>query len=343
MKNIIILVAFIFTSAFIYKPPAALASTPASAENNLNTIYEMISKEYFSNKSLCNESPKLLPEQAAEVMFNKAHELAVQQKYCQAADIYYAIRIHYPIKPYYMQATMKMLEAYFTAGDYVLVMNTANYLLEGNLNEKKHAGEVRGTLIEEDVHFLIVRSVYNKMKQVTYKANQEWTEYALGIKGDQTDKYISNLSIESFIQKFPDSNNSVLAKKWLQEARNQLAKHNVYIGHTYFERRNYVAALSRYNIVNQWGVSVEPFGESMYYSISALHELSYEILDPKLMNDRAIRELAHLKENETIDRKSLSEKTIKKANDLAVLLQKALPESSWAIRSKSISRQTFTF
>lgn len=334
MKKIIALGITALISTLVYKTSSA--SSSVSTENNLNRIFELVSKEFFSKKSLCNESPKHLPEEPVEVMFKKAQELSAKNNHCKAADIYYEIRRHYPIKPHYMEATKQLLSSYFAAGDYGLLINTANFLIEGNLNETKHGGELKGTALEEEARFLIIRSVYVQMKEAGSKGNQEWTEYALGIKGNLEDKYMQNLGFDNFIDKYPKSNLTQIVSQWRADASNQLAYHYLNVGHLYFKRGDYVAALGRYDLINRWGISVEAFGESMYHSISALNELSYEILDPKLMNERSIKELARLKDTQQIDRNLLSQRTRLKALELSEILEKSLPNSSWTLRAKSI-------
>lgn len=69
------------------------------------------------------------------------------------------------------------------------------------------------------------------------------------IDRDQTDTVKAKLQFEALIARFPQSRFARLAEKMLRDCNKRLAEREFYVGWFYFKRKNYKAALGRFEVV----------------------------------------------------------------------------------------------
>ena len=69
------------------------------------------------------------------------------------------------------------------------------------------------------------------------------------IDRDQTETKKARKEFERLIARFPSSKFSFMAEKMLRECKQKLAEHEFYVGHFYFKRKQYKAALKRFELI----------------------------------------------------------------------------------------------
>jgi outer membrane protein assembly factor BamD len=69
------------------------------------------------------------------------------------------------------------------------------------------------------------------------------------IDRDQTETRKAIKEFERLIARFPASKFSLMAEKMLRECKKNLGEHEFYVGHFYFKRKQYKAALKRFEAV----------------------------------------------------------------------------------------------
>ena len=73
----------------------------------------------------------------------------------------------------------------------------------------------------------------------------------LGIDRDQTETRRARDAFEKLISRFPSSKFSFMAEKKLRDTRKRIGEHEFYVGQFYFNRKNYEAALRRFEVVSK--------------------------------------------------------------------------------------------
>ncbi|MGH7885981.1 MAG: outer membrane protein assembly factor BamD [Thermodesulfobacteriota bacterium] len=135
------------------------------------------------------------------------------------------IQIRYTFSPYATLAEVRTGDAYFKQEEYSLA-------------------------VSEYTEFIKLHPTHSEIEHATYYIAES---YYLLRRGKDRDYGKPILAIEwftKFIQQFPDSTERVEeAKKKIIECRNILAKREIYIGKFYQKRKNYEAAIKRYNNV----------------------------------------------------------------------------------------------
>lgn len=292
-------------------------SSAAKAES----IFSRIVKD-FVGPELCPVEIKHLPDMKVEVLYNRGVELRKKGKFCDAAQYFSEARFQYPDNSeYYKKSWLQLIETYMDQKDFVLGINEANLFLD----QRKGAAET------EYVHYLIVKAVYTQMKDAGSKLSQEWTQYALDINPmqSQSNPFLRNLSFQSFIKSYPDSQRTAEVQGWLVQARNQYCASFIEIGRYYHSRGEYVAAIMRYSVILQWGAQISHFPEAMYEMIRSQKALAKAILNPKQISDKRLREIMRVKDDEAIDRQILSDETMNEAKKLLDLMQQNLADNAW--------------
>ena len=69
------------------------------------------------------------------------------------------------------------------------------------------------------------------------------------IDRDQTETKKARKEFERLIARFPSSKFSFMAEKMLRDCKQRLGEHEFYVGHFYFKREKYKAALKRFEII----------------------------------------------------------------------------------------------
>jgi len=71
------------------------------------------------------------------------------------------------------------------------------------------------------------------------------------IDRDQTEAIKARKEFEKLMARFPSSKFSFMAEKMLRECKNNLGEHEFYVGHFYFKRKQYKAALKRFETITR--------------------------------------------------------------------------------------------
>lgn len=117
-----------------------------------------------------------------------------------------------------------------------------------------------------DSHFSIkeypeAARVYNEF--IFLHPNNEYLPYAMyqlglchynqlqEIDRDQTETLKAKIQFESLITRFPESKFSFLAQKHLKESNKRLAEREFYVGLYYFDRKNFQAAIKRFELIKR--------------------------------------------------------------------------------------------
>lgn len=295
-----------------------------------DTTYNRIKKDglfrFLVADGLCPVIPEDVKEDSAENLLAKGDELMQRKRHCKAAQYYYKTLMRWPVIPYYKTAWIKLIKSYVAAEDYILAINEANDLLS----------QMPGIEEFEEIHYLIMKSVYLKMKEADVDTYQEWTYYALGISSDQnkSNPYFQNIMFSSFLEKYPNSDRAAEINQWKIDARNQLNYYHLRIGQQYYHDHQFKAALMRYSFVLKYGITVAPFAETMYECVRTSYDFAKNILIPRNIPDERLAELMQLPEGSPVNRAKVSEATRNQALNFLAQMEKNLPDNEWTLLAR---------
>jgi outer membrane protein assembly factor BamD len=68
---------------------------------------------------------------------------------------------------------------------------------------------------------------------------------------DQTETIRARKEFEKLIARFPSSKFSFMAEKMLRECKKNLGEHEFYVGHFYFKKKEYKAAMKRFETITR--------------------------------------------------------------------------------------------
>ena len=102
---------------------------------------------------------------------------------------------------------------------------------------------------------------------------------------------------------------------------------------------DYPAAFVKYNVILQWGPTVNVFGEALFEMIKYHLELAWIVSDKALLNDYKLNQFLK-RDLQTIsslaERKSLSEKTRAQALKYIEQMKVNLPGSPWTQKAMDL-------
>lgn len=145
-------------------------------------------------------------------------------KYKRAISQFTRLREVYPLSQYAILAEMGIADSHFSSGDYLMA--------EANYRE-----------------FMTMRPTNENIPYVMYQIAMCNYNQMLGVDRDQMRTRMAKADFESLIARFPSSRFSFMAEQKLRDCKKRLGEHEFYVGHFYFKRGEYEAALRRFETI----------------------------------------------------------------------------------------------
>lgn len=147
-------------------------------------------------------------------------------RYKKAITQFTRLREEYPLSQYAILAEMGIADSHYSAKDYLMA--------EANYRE-----------------FMAMRPTNENIPYVMYQIGMCSYNQMLGVDRDQTRTRMAKADFENLLARFPGSRFSFMAEQKLRECLKRLGEHEFYVGHFYFKRGEYEAALRRFETIQQ--------------------------------------------------------------------------------------------
>lgn len=282
----------------------------------------------------CPDTPEplsILDDQKTEdMLFVKAQNERHGYNKCKAAQYYWELILRYPGGKHYKEAYRNFIENYISAKDYLLAMNEANIYIDNNKGEND----------SEYIHMLLIQAVHlqiNEPRNTTPKKT-EFLTYALGANMSQVqdNPYLMNLKYKSFLDKYPNSVYVPYVTSLLNDARQEFGKILLQEASASVVKFEYPQAISKYNMILQWGPILNIFPEAIYRMIEVNLEFSWILNDPKLLPDYKVLKFLGKEPTDKItleERKELAHDTFQQALNYLEQMKKNLPSDPWTSKA----------
>jgi outer membrane protein assembly factor BamD len=163
---------------------------------------------------------------APESLYQKGQQYYLKGKYKKSIEAFQKLREEYPLSKYTISAEMGIADSYFSTGDYISAESYYN-------------------------DFVDFHPTNENLPYVMYQIGLCHYSQMLGIDRDQTETRRAKDAFEKLISRFPSSKFSFMAEKKLRDTRKRIGEHEFYVGQFYFNRKNYEAALRRFEVVSK--------------------------------------------------------------------------------------------
>jgi outer membrane protein assembly factor BamD len=178
-------------------------------------------KNMFGFGSKADPLASLNPEEAAASLAIQAQEELDADDYADAAKLYQQLKDQYPYSRYAVLAELRLGDAYFLDGKYI---------------------EADGAYKT----FVDMRPDNDAIPYALYQQGMCNYMTINGVDHDQTPAILTIQILGNLVETYPDSKYASMAKARIAEAQNSLAGHEFYIGEFYYNRKDYRAAMNRF-------------------------------------------------------------------------------------------------
>ncbi len=208
-------------------------------------------------------SDKDLGEDAPQVLAADAQERMDADDYKDAANLWQQLKDQYPYSKYAVVAELKLGDAQYLQGKYVEALGSYEDF------ERLHP--------ENDA--------------VPYAIYQQGMCYYMrmhGIDRDQTPTIQTIQTMARLLEMYPDSQYAAMAQARIAEAQNNLAGHEFYVGEFYYKRKDYAAAMNRFQ------------GLIQYYPDSGYHQraLNYIAQYKQLVAEGQVEDMINVRDSQ---------------------------------------------
>ena len=188
------------------------------------------------------------PPKNAEYYFQEGETFLEKGLYDDAIKSWEKVRDSFYSPELTMLAELKMAETYYTAERYPEAASAYSDFL------KQYPGEQRNGA-------------------ATYWLGMSYYRQILAIDRDQTNTRNALNVFQDLLRSFPDEREESEIRPLIQQCRNQLAAHEVYVGRFYLRTKHYQSAIKRLTEVIQQYPDYPQLEEAYFYLLSAYLKL----------------------------------------------------------------------
>ncbi len=219
------------------------------------------------------------PERARatpESLYQRSLQLYKNGRYDKAAQSFQRVKEEYPLHPMAILAELGVADSQFSDKSYADA--------ELSYNE-----------------FINLHPTNENLPYAMYQLGMCHYNQMLTIDRDQGETKKATKEFERLIARFPSSKFAFMGEKMLRECRQRLAEYEFYVGHFYYKRQLYKAALGRFEMLAK-----------NYANLGLDHKISYFIDETK----------KRLAEEEIQKEKEKKEKEIKESKEKGKIVKK---------------------
>ena len=181
-----------------------------------------------------SSSTKEEPEQSADALIQDGLDAYQLKKYERATEAFQKLKDRFPYSQYAVLAELKLADSYYLNKDYELAATSYKEF------EKMHP-------TNEVIAYVVFMQGMSYFKQMPT------------IDRDQSKALLAVQEFDRFIKGHPQSEYVTQAKINREEAQKNVVAHEFYIGEFYLKKRDYRAALGRFEgIINQYPQTPHP-------------------------------------------------------------------------------------
>jgi len=187
---------------------------------------------------------------AAELM-SEGTERMERGSYEAAAEAFQKLKERYPYSQYAILAELKMADALYKKKEYDAAFDAYDEF------ERLHPKN-------KDISYVIYQKGMCHFKQITT------------IDRDQTHTLKANEEFERLVKRFPREEYAHKARRNIRKCLIYLAEHELYVGHYYYKKGNYQAAMERYTSIIKSYPDMGQYNEALDYISRCKEKLSRE-------------------------------------------------------------------
>jgi len=161
-----------------------------------------------------------------ESMYQRGYEAYQDGYYKKAIEHFQRLRDEYPLSKLALLAELGIADSHFSDEEY---------------------GEAEMAYND----FINLHPTNENLPYAMYQLGMCHYKQMYSIDQDQTETIKARKEFERLIARFPNSKFSVMAEKVLRECKQMLGEHEFYVGQFYFKRKQYKAALKRFEIIER--------------------------------------------------------------------------------------------
>ncbi len=190
-----------------------------------NTIVILVVSAVFSLsgcglwKDLWERGERAKP--TPEGLYQRGYEAYQDGRYKKAIESFQRVRDEYPLSNMAILAELGIADSHFSDENY---------------------GEAELAYTD----FINLHPTNDNLPYAMYQLGMCHYNQMYSIDRDQTETIKARKEFETLIARFPGSKFSFMAEKMLRECKQNLAEHEFYVGKFYFKRKQYKAALKRF-------------------------------------------------------------------------------------------------
>ncbi len=161
-----------------------------------------------------------------EGLYTRGVEAYQDGRYKRAIESFQRLKEEYPLHQMAIMAELGIADSHFSDEEYA-----------------------EAELVYND--FLHLHPTNENLPYAMYQLGMCHYKQMFTIDLDQTETKKARKEFERLIARFPSSKFSFMAEKVLRDCKQRLGEHEFYVGHFYFKREKYKAALKRFEIISR--------------------------------------------------------------------------------------------
>jgi outer membrane protein assembly factor BamD len=187
-----------------------------------------------------NVMGKDVEEMTSSELMSEAMEEFEKGKYEKASEKFQMIKDRYPYSKFAVTAEIRMADALYRKGDYEEAFDAYDEF--ERLHPKNQ--EIPYVIYQKGMCYFQQMSTVDRDPTSTHRAREEF---------------------ERLIRRFPRNEYADRARKNLRKCLIQLAEYELYVGHWYFKKKRYQAAMDRYSYIIENYPDMGQYHEAMEY------------------------------------------------------------------------------
>jgi outer membrane protein assembly factor BamD len=226
-----------------------------------------------------------------DALYKTGYDFYQDGRYKKAAEAFQRMKDLHPLHPLAILAEMGIADSHYSDGAY---------------------GEAE--LAYND--FMNLHPTNENIPYVIYQIGMCHYNQILSVDRDQTEAQRAKREFERLISRFPGSKFAVMAEKKLKESKQKLAEHEFYVGEFYFNRKQYKAALKRFETITKDYPNVGLDYKVQYYLVETAKLMTVEDIAKK-QEEEKIKAKAKKKADEAKEKADKAKEKADKAKEKA--------------------------
>ncbi len=220
-----------------------------------------------------------------EALYKTGYDYYQGGRYKKAAESFQRLKDLHPLHPLALLAEMGIADSHYSDGSYS-----------------------EAELAYND--FMNLHPTNENVPYVIYQIGMCHFQQIMSVDRDQTETQRAKREFERLIARFPGSKFAFMGEKKLKECKQKLAEHEFYVGEFYFNRKQYKAALRRFETITREYPNVGLDYKAQYYLVETARLMTEEDIE-KAKEEAKIK----AKEKEKADKLKQKEEQARKKQE----------------------------